>query len=241
MFLYKVRIKKIKKKFMPNNDTLVVIPAYNEVKNLEKVILGLSEYFSNILLVDDGSDDSYDEILKAVNIKYVKHLINLGQGAALHTGLTYFLSQLNFEYVVTFDGDGQNRVLDASKMVNLIKKNKLSAVLGSRFIKNNYSSKIPFLKKIILQLAKLYESIFFKIQLTDAHNGLRVLRRDVVENFIIPIQNNDMSHATEISYKICKSKCKFCEYPVLVEYENKRSQNPINAINIVFSNLFRRL
>ena len=186
---------------MPNKDTLVVIPAYNEIKNLGKVILDLREYFSNILLVDDGSDDSYDEILKTANIKYVRHLINLGQGAALHTGFAYFLSQVNFEYVVTFDGDGQHRVSDANKMVNAIKKNNLSAVLGSRFIKNNYYSKIPFFKKQILVIAKLYERIFFNINLTDAHNGLRVLRRDLVENLILPIKNNDMSHATEISYK----------------------------------------
>ena len=50
-----------------------------------------------------------------------------------------------------------------------------------------------------------------------------------------------MNHATEISYKIFKSKCKFQEFPVKVEYENKRSQNPLNAINIAFSNLYRRL
>ena len=90
-------------------------------------------------------------------------------------------------------------------------------------------------------MAKLYEKMFFRIHLTDAHNGLRVLNRDVVENFIMPIQNNDMSHATEISYKIFKSKCRVEEFPVKVEYKNKRSQDPINAINIAFASLYRRL
>ena len=226
---------------MPNKNTLVVIPVYNEINNLECVILDLLKYFNNILVVDDGSDDCYDKILNPLNIQYVKHSINLGQGAALHTGFIYFLSQKQFEYVVTFDGDGQNRGLDAKNMVDIIKESDLSAVLGSRFINNNSSSKIPFFKNIVLQLAKLYEKMFFHIELTDAHNGLRVLKRDIIENFILPIKNNDMSHATEISYKIFKSKCKFKEFPVIVEYESKRSQNPINAINIAFSNLFRRL
>ena len=226
---------------MPNKDTLVIVPVYNEIKNLENVILDLNEYFENILIVDDGSDDDYSQILKTFNIKYVKHSINLGQGAGIHTGFTYFLSQIQYEYVVTFDGDGQNSGIDAQKMVDLIRQKNLSAVLGSRFIKKSNSSKIPFFKYLILQLAKLYEKIFFNIHLSDAHNGLRVLKRDVVKNFILPIQNNDMNHATEISYKISNSKCKFEEYPVVVEYKNKRSQNPINAINIAFTNLYKRL
>ena len=226
---------------MSHKDTLVVVPAYNEINNLESVILDLNKYFKNILIVDDGSDHSYEKILKSLDIKYVMHLVNLGQGAALHTGFTYFLSQKKFKYVVTFDGDGQNRGIDAEKMVEVIKKSDLSAVLGSRFIDKKESSQIPFSKTLILKLAKLYERIFFNVRLTDAHNGLRVLKRDIIENFILPIRNNDMNHATEISYKIFKSKCKFKEFPIRVEYKNKKSQNPINAINIAFSNLYRRL
>ena len=80
---------------MSNKETLILVPAYNEVENLENVILDLQKYFNNILIVDDGSYDSYDEILKSYNIFYLKHPINLGQGAALHTGFTYFLSQKN--------------------------------------------------------------------------------------------------------------------------------------------------
>lgn len=226
---------------MSNNDTLVIIPVFNESNNLEDVIKNLCKYFKNILIVDDGSDHSYDDILENHNVKYLKHSINLGQGAALHTGFTFFLLHIQFNYAVTFDGDGQNRAIDAAKMVELSKMDNLSAVLGSRFLKKNNAHKIPFFKKLILKLARFYEKIFFQINLTDAHNGLRVLNRDLVEKFILPIKNNDMNHATEISYKVFKSKCKFQEFPVKVEYENKRSQNPLNAINIAFSNLYRRL
>ena len=146
---------------MSNKETLILVPVYNEVKNLENVILDLQKYFNNILIIDDGSDDSYDEILNSYNIFYLKHAINLGQGAALHTGLTYFLNQIQFEYVVTFDGDGQNRGIDAEKMVSLLKKNNLSAVLGSRFLKKHSSYQIPFFKKFVLILAKIYEKFFF--------------------------------------------------------------------------------
>ena len=75
--------------------------------------------------------------------------------------------------------------------------------------------------------------------MSDAHNGLRVLKRDLVKENIYPLINFDMNHATEISYKICKSNFRFQEFPVLVEYKNKRSQSPINAINLAVKNFFK--
>ena len=99
----------------------------------------------------------------------------------------------------------------------------------------------PFLKQISLRLATLYERFFYSIKLTDAHNGLRVINRRFIEAHLLPIKNHDMSHATEISYKLFKFKCKLEEYPVKIKYNNKRSQNPINAINIAISNLFKPL
>ena len=107
---------------MKNKDTLVVVPAFNEFQNLEGTVLDLNNYFKNILVVNDGSNDSSEYLLEQLNIRHIKHSINLGQGAALHTGFTYFLSKKKFKYVITFDGDGQNRASDAKKMLNVLKK-----------------------------------------------------------------------------------------------------------------------
>ena len=90
-------------------------------------------------------------------------------------------------------------------------------------------------------MARIYEQFFFNIKLTDAHNGLRIMNRKLIKNFIYPIKNSDMNHATEISYKICKSKYNFEEFPVKVKYDNKRTQTPFNAINIAFKNIFHKL
>ena len=126
-------------------------------------------------------------------------------------------------------------------MIKYAKQMNLSAVLGTRF-KQKYNTKtIPFIKRCTLYLAVLYERLIFNIKLTDAHNGLRVLKKDLVKNVILPLKNFDMSHATEISYKICKFIFKYGEYPVNVEYKNKRSQSPINAINIAIKNMFKPL
>ena len=218
---------------------LVVIPIFNESENIEKVVKEVKKYFSNILIVDDGSEDGSKEILSKLQVEKIGHEINLGQGAALNTAFEYFIQKGKFEYLITFDGDGQNSILDAFKMFNLAYSKKLDAVLGSRFFNKKFSNGIPLIKKLTLKLAVIYERLFFGINLTDAHNGLRVISRDCVRDIILPINNFDMSHATEISFKLCKNKCKFEEFPVQVDYRNKRSQNSLNAINIAINNIFR--
>ena len=223
---------------MSTKDTLIIVPAFNEQTNLKNVINDLKSFFDNVLIIDDGSDPPSYEVVKKLGVYYSQHEINLGQGADIDTGLTFFLKNSKYKYVITFDGDGQNRAKDAKDMLKFAKKYKLNAVLGSRFKNKNDYLQIPLSKRLILSLAKIYEKIFFKVFLTDAHNGLRVMSRYIVENYILPIKNSDMGHATEISYKICKSNCDFSEYPVRVKYKNKRSQNPINAINIIFKDIF---
>jgi len=226
---------------MLNSDCLVIVPAYNEAQNLRKVIEELRIFFKNILVIDDGSDDGTLDIIKKLDINYITHFVNLGQGAALESGFNFFVKESLCDYVITFDGDGQNRAIDAKNMIEFAKKKKYSAVLGTRFRNKDDYRQIPLKKRIVLYLARAYEKIFFQINLSDAHNGLRVLDKKLVKNYIIPIKNFDMNHATEISYKIFKSKCNLAEYPVRVDYHNKRSQNPINAINIALKNFFKPL
>ena len=222
-----------------SNDVLVIVPVFNEHMNIKEVNNDLINFFENIIFVDDGSSDNTTDLIQTLGIKSIKHLINLGQGAAIESGFEYFLSNTNYQYAVTFDGDGQNRASDAFKMLNLAKKENLDAVLGSRFLDKKNIREIPTGKKTLLRVARLYESLFYSIKLTDAHNGLRILKRDLIKDKLMPINNHDMSHASEISYKICKSNCYFKEFPVKVNYKNKRTQNALNSINIVIKNLLK--
>ena len=223
---------------MNNSDCLVIVPIFNESENIANVISDLKQYFQNILVVDDGSNDKCSEIIKDLDVNCIRHAINLGQGAAIETGMRVLLQDKLFKYGLTYDGDGQNRAIDAYQMLNLAKDKNLHVVLGTRFTKKENIEDIPFFKRVALRLARQYERLFYFIELSDAHNGLRVINRDIIEKVILPIKNHDMSHATEISYKICKAKCTLQEYPVNVLYKNKRSQSPINAINIAISNIF---
>jgi len=102
----------------------------------------------------------------------VSHPINLGQGAALQTGIEFALAN-DAEFVVTFDADGQHLVKDAIEMVTVAEARGLDVVIGSRFLRGRPQS-IPLSRYVILKLAVLFTRFTTRLDVSDTHNGLRV-------------------------------------------------------------------
>ena len=92
---------------------------------------------------------------------------------------------------------------------------------------------IPIFKKIVLKIGTIFEKQRSKLNLTDAHNGLRLLNKDAVK-VLLPLKCSRMAHASEIVYKLGRSKLKGSEYPVSIIYKGKKSQSPINFIKILY-------
>ena len=166
----------------------------------------------------------------------VQHPINLGQGAALRTGLDFALTQKGADFFVTFDSDGQHSVDDALAMVTRLSKGDLDIVVGSRFLDNR--TKPGFVKVVVLKLAVKFENIMTGVKLTDAHNGLRALSRKAAQ--VIRIDQNRMAHASEIVSEIGRNKLRYEEMPVhlvYTEYSKSKGQSVWNSVNIL-SDLF---
>lgn len=216
--------------------TWLVVPLYNEAQVVHDVIAEARKTFPNIVCVDDGSsDDSASEARRAGAI-VVKHPINLGQGAALRTGLDFALRQPGADFFVTFDSDGQHSVDDAMDMVKRLSKGDLDIVAGSRFLDNR--TKPGFVKVVVLKLAVKFENIMTGVKLTDAHNGLRALSRHAAQ--VIRIDQNRMAHASEIVAEIGRNKLRYEEMPVhlvYTEYSKSKGQSVWNSVNIL-SDLF---
>ena len=94
--------------------TCVVIPMYNEAAVISDVVRAVRERFGRVVCVDDGSSDESPVLARAAGATVVRHPVNLGQGAALETGVRRALQDPSIEYVVTFDADGQHSVEDAA-------------------------------------------------------------------------------------------------------------------------------
>lgn len=193
----------------------IIIPAYNEAKNIGRVISGLFEQgFKRVVVIDDGSTDETGKIASQAGAVVLRHQINRGQGAALQTGNQYAWQQ-GAELVVHFDGDGQFNPADINLALIVMKESGVDAVLGSRFLDGR--SQIPALKKhFILPLARWLNYLFTGLKLTDAHNGFRILNRAALAK--INISQDRMAHNTEIVRQIKQGRLKFSEVPVEVRY-----------------------
>lgn len=223
-----------------NKNSAIIIPVYNESKVISKVINNVSKHFKYIVCVNDGStDDSADVIASTTSAYLVKHPINMGQGAALQTGIE-FARQFPVDYFVTFDADGQHRIQDVKVMLDEIKLNKYDIILGSRFLGDTIGMKTS--KRLLLKLAIRFSNAMSGLQLTDTHNGLRVFNRKVAEEMQITL--SDMAHASEILEIIASKKYRYKELPVTIEYSaysTAKGQSLINAVNIGFDTLLRKV
>lgn len=222
----------------PYSDTWLVVPLFNEATVVEDVVRSARRTFPNIVCVDDGSTD--DSVARALagGAVVVRHPINLGQGAALQTGLDFALAQPGSSYFVTFDSDGQHRVEDAVAMVERLRAEPVDIVIGSRFLDDR--TKAGALKKLVLRVAVLFERMFTGVKLTDAHNGLRALDRTAATT--IRITQNRMAHASEIVAEIGKHKLRYSEQAVHIvytDYSRSKGQSLWNSVNIL-SDLFIR-
>jgi glycosyltransferase involved in cell wall biosynthesis len=216
-----------------NDDVWVVIPVFNEAPVLEGVLREVLAVFPNVVCVDDGSGDGSADAILRTRAHLVRHPVNLGQGAALQTGLTYARCRPGAAYFVTFDADGQHGLDDAARMVELARGGTADLVLGTRFA--DAAAAVPPLRRFALRLAVLLSPAGRRLGLTDAHNGLRVLTRAVADDLRITM--NGMAHASEIVSYLGRSRWRVREVPVTIrytEYSRAKGQSLLNGVNILF-------
>ena len=214
-------------------DVWIVIPVFNEQTVIGDVVNEVLHTFPNVVCVDDGSTDGSAAAVRATGAHLVQHPINLGQGAALQTGLDYARRRSGASLFVTFDADGQHRVEDAELMVAVVRAGDADVVLGSRFL--DEVGEVPLLKRIVLKVAAATSRSARQLDLTDAHNGLRVFTRPVVDS--LHISMNGMAHASEIVNRLAAGNWRVREVPVSIlytDYSKSKGQSLVNGVNILF-------
>lgn len=223
-------------------DTWLIIPCFNEGTVIQDVIEAARETFPNIVAVNDGSKDDSAARIHAGGAHLVDHPVNLGQGAAIQTGVEYARRQPGAKYFVTFDADGQHQVKDVVAMVTRLRKEPLDIIVGTRFGRpRSEDDQVPWIKRLVLKTVVLLSPTTRKLGLTDAHNGLRVFNRTVAEQ--MNIRMNGMSHASEIVSMIADKNWRVSEEPVDIlytEYSMSKGQSLLNGVNILTDGLLAR-
>lgn len=220
------------------NDTYIIVPAYNEEKIIRSTVEGLQQSFSNIVVVNDGSSDNTLPVLRELGVTTLTHLINIGQGAALQTGISYALRK-GANAIVSFDADGQHQVSDVIEMLEVLDQQDCDVVLGSRFL--GTTKGISAGRKLLLRAAVIFSNLTTRVKLTDAHNGLRVMNRRAAA--CLNITQFGMAHATEVIQQFQAAGMRIREHPVTIHYTDysmAKGQRSLNAVNVLLDLLIGR-
>lgn len=224
-----------------NRSIFVVMPAYNEANVLADVLTPLVQEGYSVVVVDDGSKDATFDIARHFPVYVLRHPINLGQGAALQTGITFAVQQ-KARIIISFDADGQHRAADIPRLIQPILEGQADVVLGSRFLRSEDAAHVPFSKRVVLRGGVVINGLLTGLWLTDAHNGFRAFSHDAAAR--IRLQENGYAHASEILTQIGRHKLRYVEFPVTILYDQyalTKGQPISNSINILIDMLLHKV
>lgn len=206
-----------------------VIPAYNEENSIRQVISETKKYISNIIVVDDGSKDKTFEEAKKENVIVLKHVINLGKGAALKTGCDYAIKQ-EASHIIVLDADTQHEPLQIPDFLKGL--DNVDVVLGYRKLNKEMPSILKLGNWFINKMTKL----LYDMALHDTQCGYRAFTSDAYKQ--IRWKSADYSMESEMIANIGKKKLKYKEIPIKTIYTDKyKGTTLIDGIKIV-CNLF---
>jgi glycosyltransferase involved in cell wall biosynthesis len=217
-------------------DTFVVIAAYNEARAIRAVVGEVVAAGWSVVVVDDGSRDDTAAAARVPGATVLRHAINLGQGAALQTGIDFALRR-GAKHIVTFDADGQHSVEDIPELIAALATHDIA--LGSRFLGKD-SVGASWRRRALLRTATSISNRLSGMKLTDAHCGLRAFRATAAPH--LRITQDRMAHASELLRKIQTSGLRVTEVPVTVkytEYSMQKGQSGFQAVRILFDYFFR--
>lgn len=200
------------------------IPAYNEEKNIAKVIIQTKKYADKIVVCDDGSEDMTAEIAENLGAIVLKHANNMGKGAALKTALKY-AKQLNPDVIVALDADGQHDPNEIPKLIKPVIEEEADLVIGSRYVEGS-KTETPFYRRIGL---KIINWLSGKGRVRDTQSGFRAYPSKVVD-LILQCEAKGYGIESEQLALALKNQLKIVEVPVTMRYkdlEKTSKRNPM--------------
>lgn len=217
-------------------ETFVIIAAFNEGRVIRGVAAEVAARGYPVVVVDDGSTDDTVARARGPGVFVLRHAINLGQGAALQTGIDYALRR-GARALVTFDADGQHSADDIPALVDALASHDIA--LGSRFLGKPMVG-ASRRRTLMLHAATAVSNRMSGMALSDAHCGLRAFRATAAP--ALRLEQDRMAHASELLRKIRRGGLRVVEVPVTIRYtehSQRKGQSGFQAVRILFDYFFR--
>lgn len=224
---------------------LLIIPAYNEADNIEKVVNNIVQNYPqyDYIVVNDGSKDDTEGICLKNGYQVLNLPINMGIGGAVQTGYCYARDN-DYDIAVQIDGDGQHDVSFLAEMIRLIEERKADVVIGSRFVeKEGFQS--SQMRRIGINFLSNLAWILTGVRVKDITSGYRVINRNFINIFAEDYPSDYPEPEAMVIAAVHGGKIR--EYPVVMrERENGESSITLKKsvyymIKVTLAMLIRRL
>ena len=195
------------------NKLSIVIPAYNEAKTISEVLQKVLDvelhhgFQKEILLVNDCSTDRMEEVIhefiasnRGTEIKYFKHIVNQGKGAAIHTGI----AAATGSHIIIQDADLEYDPSEYRILLEPIMNGSADVVFGSRFIGGKPHRILFFWHTIGNKLLTFISNLFSNLNLTDMETCYKLFRADIIKS--IQLKEKSFGFEPEITQKIARIK-----------------------------------
>lgn len=162
---------------------LIIIPAYNEEKSIEKVVENLINNYPqyDYLIVNDGSTDRTEEICREKNYNFVTLPVNLGIGGGVQTGYMYAVKN-DYDIAIQTDGDGQHNPEYIEKLIEPIVKGEADMTIGSRFIEKE-GFQTSFMRRMGINIIKGVIKMCCGVTIKDNTSGFRASSKELTKYF----------------------------------------------------------
>ena len=233
----------VRSDFMSTNKTVaVVLPAFNEAKAIGKVLAGIPASIGlmsvSAVVVDDGSTDHTAEIARRHGAKVIRHLTNLGAGAATVTGMQA-AKVLDADVIVTIDADGQHNPADIQLLVECLLDGPYDVVIGSRLLDPAGMPASRFAANLLLNAVTYL--VHGKI-VSDSQSGFKAYSRGAIE--AMALSSSGYEICSEIIGEIYRKNLRYKSVPikaVYTDYSKAKGQHFLNGINLIIGLLMRML
>ena len=206
---------------------IVSIVCYNSDNSTKETLSKIPiERSYDILIINDGSIDKTKEYIKESAFKSIHHEVNKGLGAAIKTGIKYALDN-GYEVFVIMAGNNKDDPREIPRLVKPIIEDDIDYIQGSRFLEGGRFENPPFFRHILVKLYVLLFKLMTGFKGTDAINGFRAYKLDILKDQRINIWQDWLDgygYETYLYYKVLKLGYKIKEVPVSKTYpENKKN------------------
>jgi dolichol-phosphate mannosyltransferase len=223
----------------------IVIPSYNEVKNVDILIKGISKELpdARIIVVDDSLPEENGQLKKILsgkkNIRLISRLKKKGRGSAVLEGFREALRDKKIEYIFEMDSDLAHDPKEMERFINKNKTGKYSLVIGSRYLPGGKIKNIARNRTIMSRLINIFLYYWLGIHISDHTSGFRLYKRDSVE-FLVKekLEAKGFIALSEWAYKIHSAGFKITEVPITWNYRrygksNVNNEELVNSLTFV--------